>query len=352
MNVLTKEDRNMSIDQLRNFYHRATCEQLLVVDCDVPSIADVSSPLSIAISWGIVDLLGVQLADKRVTDHDADFLFTKSTQVFLQDSFALLRGIRPGEWQFSTEGTLQFEQHEHVVELQRLFREKPDLKAALGESYLLLAPDILVGRQPVADNEINQITAVVGDADSVCRLSPLRAANHPNPCWILHASISCKWTMRSDRAQNIRTEGLNLIRNRKGHTPHIAAVTAEPLPSRLASLALGTGDLDCVYHFALPELQIAVAEKGSSGDKELLLAMIDGRRLRRHKRFTVGPGNLIREFFHDQPSVQSSLGGEQDGNKCELGRHPRRRGRDDEPLRAVRHHQPARRRDARGRVAG
>lgn len=58
------------------------------------------------------------------------------------------------------------------------------------------------------------------------------------------------------------------------------AVTAEPLPSRLASLALGTGDLDCVYHFALPELRIAVAEKGTADDKELLSAMVDGRRLR------------------------------------------------------------------------
>jgi acetylornithine deacetylase/succinyl-diaminopimelate desuccinylase-like protein len=46
-----------------------------------------------------------------------------------------------------------------------------------------------------------------------------------------------------------RSTGLNLIRNRKGHTPHIAAMTAEPLPTRLASLALGTGDLDCVLSF-------------------------------------------------------------------------------------------------------
>ncbi|MBO9364254.1 MAG: restriction endonuclease, partial [Roseiflexus sp.] len=64
---------------------------------------------------------------------------------------------------------------------------------------------------------------------------------------MLHASISRKWTIRSDRSQNIRTEAMNLIRNRKGHTPHIVAVTAEPLPTRIASLALGTGDLDCVY---------------------------------------------------------------------------------------------------------
>jgi len=76
---------------------------------------------------------------------------------------------------------------------------------------------------------------------------------------ILHGSISCKWTLRADRAQNARTEALNLVRKRKGRVPHIVVVTAEPLPSRLASLALGTGDIDRVYHFALRELQEATA---------------------------------------------------------------------------------------------
>ena len=49
------------------------------------------------------------------------------------------------------------------------------------------------------------------------------------------------------------------------------AVTAEPLPTRLASLALGTGDLDCVYHFALPELREAVEKVGGEDQLEMLL---------------------------------------------------------------------------------
>jgi hypothetical protein len=100
---------------------------------------------------------------------------------------------------------------------------------------------------------------------------------------ILHASISTKWTMRSDRAQNTRTEALNLIRNRKGRLPHVMAVTAEPLPSRLASIATGTGDVDCVYHVALYELVQAVeAEKGKNGEKmkQKLAVMIEGKRLK------------------------------------------------------------------------
>ena len=87
-------------------------------------------------------------------------------------------------------------------------------------------------------------------------------------------------TLRSDRSQNARTEGLNLIRNRKGHTPHIAAVTAEPMPSRISSLALGTGDIDCVYHFALDELLNAAKTVNNESATEMLAIMVDGNRLR------------------------------------------------------------------------
>lgn len=96
---------------------------------------------------------------------------------------------------------------------------------------------------------------------SVSNYTAIREANGGRP--ILHASISSKWTIRSDKSQNSRSEALNLIRNRKGHLPHIVVVTAKPLPSRLSSIALGTGDIDCVYHFALHELKQAVEIKGS-----------------------------------------------------------------------------------------
>ncbi|RME01738.1 MAG: restriction endonuclease, partial [Calditrichaeota bacterium] len=96
----------------------------------------------------------------------------------------------------------------------------------------------------------------------------------------LHASISCKWTLRSDRAQNSRTEALNLIRNRKGHLPHIVAVTAEPTATRIASLALGTGDIDCVYHFALNELKTAILAIEDESQADMLNMLIEGRRLR------------------------------------------------------------------------
>jgi hypothetical protein len=52
------------------------------------------------------------------------------------------------------------------------------------------------------------------------------------------------------------------------------------MPTRIASLALGTGDIDCVYHFALHELIEAVRETKDEAAIDSLTMMIDGRRLR------------------------------------------------------------------------
>lgn len=140
----------------------------------------------------------------------------------------------------------------------------------------MVAPDVVIYREPEDDASINKAEFIV-DVD-VCGLADLRKSSNSLP--ILHASVSAKWTMRSDRAQNSRTEALGLIRNRKGHLPHIVVVTGEPMPSRLASLALGTGDIDCVYHFALYELMKAVKEVEAEDADEMLNILIKGRRLK------------------------------------------------------------------------
>ena len=130
--------------------------------------------------------------------------------------------------------------------------------------------------------------------DDLAIHTPLRLVNHQNPCEILHASISCKWTMRSDRAQNTRTEALNLVRNRKGRTPCILAVTFEPLPSRLASIALGTGDIDCTYHGALYELLAAAKESNHSDSLEMLQLLIQQLSLQRSAFRGVGEEKRVR----------------------------------------------------------
>lgn len=52
------------------------------------------------------------------------------------------------------------------------------------------------------------------------------------------------------------------------------------MPSRIASLALGTGDIDCVYHFALHELIKAVNDINAEDSIELLNILVKGKRLK------------------------------------------------------------------------
>ena len=97
-----------------------------------------------------------------------------------------------------------------------------------------MTPDIVVARHPATHEEVNTSRDFLDNA-GLASLIPFLAKNQPTGLPFLHASVSCKWTIRSDRSQNTRTEALNLIRNRKGNLPHIVALTAVPLPMRIAS---------------------------------------------------------------------------------------------------------------------
>lgn len=277
------------LKKLRIDYHKNICRDIFGhrEGTIIFSNADKSSPASIDLAKGMADKIGQPICTDPPTGQRAGSLFTQYTKEFLDQCFKLIQHIRPGSWIFSTSqsriGIASFHQYEHLAELKSVLETHSELKAALGGDYLI-TPDIVVSRSPIEDNEINKNKTkgnkIISEIDNIAMLTPLRSVNHQKSCEILHASISCKWTMRSDRAQNTRTEALNLLRNRKGRTPCILAVTFEPLPSRLASIALGTGDIDCTYHGALYELLAAAKESRHSDSLEMLQLLIDGRRLR------------------------------------------------------------------------
>ena len=267
----------MSLEQLRKAYHEEICRQILGYRAEVPNIADRSSKRSIQLAQGILTRMQFLPCPDAPEGRRVSALFEALTRDYLEKAFHLIQHLRPGDWTFSVHGDVTvFDQYEHLTDLAQVLAQHPGLRATLGD--YLVKPDIVVGRSPVSDQEINQDADILlGD---MATLTPLRANNFPDPKPILHASISCKWTIRSDRSQNARTEGLNLIRNRKGNTPHIVIVTAEPLPSRIASVALGTGDLDCVYHMALHELGESIEEVGDETLSEMFNLLVDGKRLR------------------------------------------------------------------------
>lgn len=270
------------LEEARKKYHRELLsEKVLTVDKNgIPSNADKDSRLSVRIARGITDRLIAETREK-VFGQTYGAKFEQINMNFLLYTFPRLQNLRPGKWHIEKLGnrnaikTSSFVQYEHLDYLSQLTKGDASLAASLGNDYMI-SPDVVIYRESEPDDSINQLFPIVDDTTG--NLASIRKKNNPLP--ILHASISAKWTMRSDRAQNSRTEALGLIRNRKGHLPHIIVVTGEPLPSRIASLALGTGDIDCVYHFALYELIDSVNDCQAEDAKEMLDILIKGKRLK------------------------------------------------------------------------
>ncbi|MFM0488309.1 NgoMIV family type II restriction endonuclease [Paraburkholderia graminis] len=268
--------------EARRAFHAALLKSTLTINsAGVVSNADSGNVPSKLIAKGIAELLKAETVGERIAGQTSGNQFEACCADFVRETFSKLRHLRPGSWdvhQVSGRNRLEiakYEQYAHLVALDRAAKNDAELAAALGSDYTI-TPDIVVVRDTVEDDAINSPHLLVDD--SVALLSSLRAKNNGAP--LLHASISCKWTIRSDRAQNARSEALNLVRNRKGRLPHVVVVAAEPTPSRLASIALGTGDIDCVYHFALPELQATVETLKMHDAADLLAVMVKGKRLK------------------------------------------------------------------------
>ena len=268
--------------EARKAFHAALLESTLTINsAGVVSNADSSNTTSKAIARGIADFLKAETVGERMAGQTSGNQFEGICAGFVPQTFLKLGHLRPGSWhvhQVSGRNRLEiakYEQYAHLIALDRAARADAELAAALGSDYTI-TPDIVVARAAEDDHVINAPAFLVDD--NVTTLASLRKQNGGLP--LLHASISCKWTIRSDRAQNARSEALNLVRNRKGRLPHVMVVTAEPTPSRLASIALGTGDIDCVYHFALYELQATVEALGMHDAADMLAIMVDGKRLK------------------------------------------------------------------------
>lgn len=214
-----------------------------------PNIADRSSSTSITIASSIFEQLGITW-ESNAPGQTLGRRFERAIERVLAQRLPQLDEDR--HWLVGSQPITEFSQYAHLDHIRRLSEEdqRGTLRSSLGTDYLI-KPDITIGI--LQDERRNQ-------------------RQH------LHAAVSCKWTIRSDRVQNIRHEGVVLTRHRRGRQPHIVAVTAEPLPSRLAAIARGTGELDCVYHIALTQLRSACT---AGSESELILTeLIEQDRLR------------------------------------------------------------------------
>lgn len=274
------------ISSARKRFLAALLQRVLTVQKGIPSNADSSSVASVNIAKGILSKLGTEIQRERLAGQTSGHTFEDVCASYLRETFLKLEHLRPGLWSVIRAGDkadkagksvniTNYEQYAHLTALALIAKKDRELAAALRADYAI-RPDVIVIRRPEPDERINEPVPIVDN--TTARRTSLRAVN--NDIALLHASVSCKWTIRSDRVQNARSEALNLIRNRKGRAPHIAVVTGEPLPSRIASIALGTGDIDCVYHFALPELIETLKGLDYPDAREMTEIMVEGKRLR------------------------------------------------------------------------
>ena len=280
------ESGNTDIGYARILYHRNLLDHIWGYDGlgGRPSNADKGSKISMSLAQRM--LANTESPTTSVPKgQGVGAQFAEITKDFIEESFSSLKHLRPGKWEYSTTpgklGITALEQYAHLATLKTILEDSnqsKEFRTAFATDYLVL-PDIVIGRHALTDTEINLQTALVDSDSPYASYTPLRSSNGGVGI-SLHASVSCKWTIRSDRAQNTRTEALNLIRNRKGNVPHVVVVTAEPMPTRLASLAIGTGDLDCVYHMALHELQQALKDVNDESQAEMFELLVSGRRLR------------------------------------------------------------------------
>lgn len=101
----------------------------------------------------------------------------------------------------------------------------------------------------------------------------------------LELGLSLKWSLRTDRAQDCRSQGAKMAALRRGRMPHFAAVTMEPRPYMLRILGGGSGEVDCVYHLNLPALTEAVRVTTEGRPRrretaETLRKLVEQRRVR------------------------------------------------------------------------
>lgn len=280
------------LDRARRVFHRALLDERVLVlnpGSGVPSNADKDSASSIRYARCVAQGIGGVPETSRAPGKGVSRNFERAVAAYLKSVTQALDAVRPGDWVVRRLGDREewtaiedaseiFEQYDHVSGMREAILGRRDLRALLGHDTEIMAPDVVIARHPVPDSELNGSARLVDPMGPLAASTPLRAAVQSKP--LLHAVVSCKWTLRSDRAEQIKAEARHLIRNRRGRVPHLVLVTGEPMPSRIASVALGTGDLDCVYHFALHELLDAIDPETDPAGAELLHTMVQGRRLR------------------------------------------------------------------------
>lgn len=260
-----------------------------------PNTSDASDKLSVAVGEELFRVLGVSTARSAGKDAPTGGEFARCVVADLTSRFPRESGtvVLP-ERKLS-----EFDQYRHVGALRgfepgrstefvrawsRLTRHAR--KGATGAALARI--ETLIGDvESVIDSEAKHLTSLlaqVGDESLLgLDLTVSRAVQKPRRPQ-LAVGLSLKWSLRTDRAQDCRSQGAKMSALRRGRMPHFGVVTMEPRPYMLNLLGGGSGDVDCVYHLDLPALTAAVetvyvGPKRKAG-RDLFHRLVEQRRIR------------------------------------------------------------------------
>lgn len=275
-----------------------------------PNTSDKTKPDSVALGFAMFDGLGVARDTPGQDETGLPFAQKVAADLAARVS-AARRGLEaPPEGAVNT-----FQQYRHVGALSDITAEpspaftKAWRRLVTEARKRIVAPQLAVARLEQLIEDVESATAAevqlrrkvlneIG-AESLLKLDVVVARTQPPRLPELEIGLSLKWSLRTDRAQDCRSQGAKLSALRRGRMPHFAAGTMEPRPYMLNLLGGGSGDVDCVYHLHLPALQAAIDEVyGSRTDKtsKRILAgfqrLVEQRRVRDYDELVAYAGTL------------------------------------------------------------
>lgn len=262
-----------------------------------PNTSDASEAFSVELGTAMFDAMGVDRATAAPKD-----IAKKMSRSLADDLQARLTAAGRDLEVLPEQRLLKFDQFRHLGALGELTRDTPkDLAKAVGalrrfaERRVQGTPRDLARMTEhfaaldaaiTAENQRRvRLLDSLGDEALLgldVTASRDRGAGLPH----LEIGLSLKWSLRTDRAQDCRSQGARMSSLRRGRMPHFAAVTMEPRPYMLNILGGGSGEVDCVYHLHLPALTQAIddtcAGRGVKREKtrSTLLRLVDQGRLR------------------------------------------------------------------------
>jgi hypothetical protein len=264
-----------------------------------PNTSDAHDALSVEVGEVLFDILGVsRVRDTDDEDEPTGGVLAAAVTGDLGKRFPLDSGgvaVRPEQKLYN------FDQYRHVGAVRDV---KPGRSKEFNAAWRRLTRYVL--KQPTRPAEVRRVEemiaaveASVDAADAVLRklldeigeesLLGLDLTVARQGCDdrlpALEVGLSLKWSLRTDRAQDCRSQGAKMSALRRGRMPHFAVVTMEPRPYMLNLLGGGSGDVDCVYHLDLAALQTAVDDVYSKTPKrrkgrDQFHRLVDQRRIR------------------------------------------------------------------------